>query len=231
MSRGNAAAIHGEKSDIMKYRTVIFDLDGTLTDSGEGIIQSAICAAKEMNYPIPPREKLLLMRGPALRWSFTTLFGMNEEQTYEAIRISRRSYKTVGLQHNGTFDGALEMLEKLRAAGLRVYIATAKYQRHGRLVCRKLGIRKRVDGVYGSGNPKHADDTSVIIARILKKRRAKEPAVMIGDKHMDVEAGRACGIDTIGVAYGYAAPGELEEAKPTHIVPSIDELTAYLLEN
>ena len=213
----------------MRYKTVIFDLDGTLTDSGEGIIQCGMRAAKDMGVEIPPREKLLLMRGPALKWSFTTLFGMTEEQTYEAIQIYRKYYTTVGLEYNGTFDGVLEMLEKLTAAGMRVYVATAKYQKHGRLVCRKVGIRKRIHGVYGSGNPKKHTGKAEIIARILKKWGVSSNAVMIGDKDMDIIAGKKCGIDTIGVTYGYAAEGELEGCEPTYMVSSVEELTAYLL--
>jgi phosphoglycolate phosphatase len=214
----------------MRYRTVIFDLDGTLTDSGEGIIQSAICAMRQMGLPIPPREKLELMRGPSLKWSFTTLFGLTEEQAYEAIRIYRRYYKTVGLQYNGMFDGALAMLEKLTASGIRVYVASAKYQRHARMVCRKMGISQRICGVYGSGNPKKGAGKEVILARILNKRGVQQPAVMIGDKDMDVRAGKACGIDTIGVSYGYAAQGELEAAQPTTIISSIEQLCQYLLQ-
>lgn len=213
----------------MRYKTVIFDLDGTLTDSGEGIIQCGICAAKEMGVEIPPREKLLLMRGPALKWSFTTLFGMSEEQTYQAIQIYRKYYTTVGLEYNGTFDGVLEMLEKLTAAGMRVYVATAKYQKHGRLVCRKVGIRKRIHGVFGSGDPKKHEGKDAIIARILKKPWVSSNAVMIGDKDMDIIAGKKCGIDTIGVTYGYAAEGELEGQQPTHLIGSVEELTQFLL--
>lgn len=213
----------------MRYQTVIFDLDGTLTDSGEGIIQCGICAAKEMGFEIPPREKLELMRGPALKWSFTTLFGMTEEQAYEAIGIYRKYYTTVGLEYNGVFDGVPEMLEKLTDAGMRVYVATAKYQKHARLVCRKVGIRKRIHGVYGSGNPKKHEGKDAIIARILKKRGVSSNAVMIGDKDMDIIAGKKCGIDTIAVSYGYAAEGEIEREAPTHIVSSVEELTAYLL--
>ncbi len=213
----------------MRYQTVIFDLDGTLTDSGEGIIQCGICTAKEMGIEIPPREKLLLMRGPALKWSFTTLFDMTEEQAYEAIQIYRKYYTTVGLQYNGAFDGVFEMLETLTKAGMRVYVATAKYQKHARLVCRKTGIRRRLHGVFGSGDPKKHEGKDAIIARILKRWGVSSNAVMIGDKDMDIIAGKKCGIDTIGVTYGYAAEGELEAAGPTHTVSSIEELTEYLL--
>ena len=215
----------------MRYKAALFDLDGTLADSGEGIIQTGICAAKEMGFAIPDRAQLLRMRGPALIWSFTTLFGSTEEEALELIKIYRRYYPTVGPAHTTVFPGIVEMLQMLKDAGMRLFVCTAKYDVQARMLCEAFHIDGYFEEIYGTGDPELHDTKADIILRILGERGIdKKDAVMIGDKDVDMAAGKTAGVDTIGVRYGYAAQGELEKEEPTFLTESPETLTQLLLE-
>ena len=216
----------------MRYKAALFDLDGTLTDSGEGIIQTGICAAKEKGIAIPDRAQLLRMRGPALIWSFTTLFGTTEEEALELIRIYRRYYPTVGPAHTTVFPGIEEMLRTLKDAGMRLFVCTAKYDMQARMLCEAFHIDGYFEEIYGTGDPELHETKADIIRRILNERGISEKdAVMIGDKDVDMAAGKAAGVDTIGVRYGYAAQGELESQEPTFLTENPETLTQLLLKD
>ena len=152
----------------MRYKAALFDLDGTLTDSGEGIIQTGICAAKEKGIAIPDRAQLLRMRGPALIWSFTTLFGTTEKEALELIKAYRRYYPTVGPAHTTVFPGIPEALKALKDAGIRLFVCTAKYDVQARMLCETFHIAEFFEKIYGTGDPELHETKDQIIERILE---------------------------------------------------------------
>lgn len=210
----------------MKYDVVLFDLDGTLTESAPGIINSARIAVEQMGYKdFDPRvfERFI---GPPLHHSFRQYFGMDDAQADEAVRRYRVYFAEYGLFENAVYAGIPNMLRRLKAGGARLYVATAKPEEFMHRILERFGLARFFDGAVGTKLEDRAVEKSGIIRAALPADAGR--AVMIGDRRYDIEGGRANGIDTIGVCYGYGDRAELEAAGATHIVDTVAELSDYL---
>ncbi len=205
-------------------KTILFDLDGTLTDSGEGIMNCAILALEHFGLPIPTREALRVIVGPPLDQSFIR-FGVPADRTDEAIRVYRSRYTTVGKYENFPYPGIREALQALKDAGHKLYVATSKPQDMSVDILTKFELAPYFEIICGAtldGTRSHKAD---VIAYLLRQARDAENIVMVGDTKFDVLGAKAHNIPTIGVAWGYGTREEMVEAgavaiaqDPAHLV-------------
>ena len=187
---------------------VLFDLDGTLTQSEEGIWNCARHTLKTMGYPEPDGETLRKFIGPPLIWSFQTLIGMTETQAEEAQKIYRERYNTIGLFENRVYPGVRTMLRTLKKAGAHLGVVTGKPEGPTIRILEHFGILPFLETVH-CATDKSADKEQMIRTALPEEYGE---AWMIGDRKFDMEGGKRAGIHTLGVTYGYGSEEELREA-------------------
>ncbi|MGN0775258.1 MAG: dTMP kinase [Candidatus Ventricola sp.] len=211
----------------MKYTTILFDLDGTLTRSEKGITRSALYAAEKLGFTGYTEEQFKAFIGPPLFASFKSICGMTDEQADLAVTAYRERFSTIGWAENEVYAGIPLLLRSLKKNGAKIAMATAKPQVFAERIAKKFGFAPYLDALVGPDFAvKHASKADIV-------KKAAEllggVPVMIGDRCYDIEGGRANGIDTIGVCYGYGTREELEAAGATQIAATVEELTDMLL--
>ena len=198
------------------YKYILFDLDGTLTDSAEGITKCAQYALKALGVDEPDLNNLRHFIGPPLVECFMKLYGFTEEQAKFGTAKYRERYKDTGIYENKVYPGVPEMLAKLKANGLRLALATSKPLVFAQRVTDYFNLTQYFTYITGpdfNGSlPTKADVIDDAMKHFGLAGTAKAQALMIGDRRQDIAGAKKCGLKTIGVRYGYAAPGELEEA-------------------
>ena len=192
-------------------KTILFDLDGTLTDSGEGIINCAWLALKAFDLPLPDRETMRVFVGPPLRDSFLR-FGVPEDHVEKAIEIYRSRYVPTGMFENTPYPGIRSMLGALKDAGFRLLVATAKPESMATAILEKFQLSSFFEMICGASMDSSRDSKDKVIAYLLEKTGGGDDYVMIGDTAYDVEGAAVNGIPTIGVAWGY---GKVEDMVAT----------------
>lgn len=208
-------------------QTVIFDLDGTLTDSGEGIKNSAIFALERLGLPVPERTELRKMVGPPLSVGFA-LLGVPENLVDEAVRLYRERYNEGGGKYeNRVYDGIEDCLKALKAAGARLFVGTSKPEPLAQEILERFGLAPYFDYIAGATWDKRRQNKDDVLRYLLEMIGADSGAIMVGDTHYDVTGAHARGIPCIGVTWGYGTRNELSEADA--VVDSPEELSAYLL--
>lgn len=210
---------------------VLFDLDGTLSDPGEGIIGSLIHALKHFGIDGDP-QLLRSFIGPPLVDSFQLHFGFDTEQTAEAIRLYRAHFHEHGLFKNVIYPGIPELLRDLTKEGKTLAIATTKPTVYALEVLEFFEIDQyfQEDLVVGSFLDGRRTNKGELIATVLKQLGGdRGDKVMVGDRKFDILGAQENGIDVIGVTYGYGEREELETLAPTAIASSVDELRKLLL--
>ena len=213
-----------------KYKNIIFDLDGTLTDSKQGIINSVYAACKKLEVTIPGSGNFHLSIGIPLQEYFRKIIGIPAERVDEAVIYFREYYGEKGVYENRLYEGIDNLLRNL-STGARLFIATSKLEKYALVVLDYFNIRKYFSGIAGAdASGIHAGKTELVRKIItLHHIDDRETAVMIGDKKMDIEAANDCGIDSIGIIYGYGSADEIKTACPTHMAASVEELGKLLL--
>lgn len=212
----------------MKYDTVIFDLDGTLTKSEPGITKSVQYALEQMNRPPLDAATLRRFIGPPLRESFIAVAGMAEDEADEAVRIYRERFSTVGWMENSVYEGIAPLLRALKAGGAYVAIATGKPEVFSRKIIDYFGLAPYIDRLEAITLSDHHADKVALVRRALPERY--ERACMVGDRAGDMEGALGNGIDGIGALYGYGTREELENAGARFIAASVNALRDILLD-
>ena len=195
-----------------KYDTLLFDLDGTLTDSTEGILKCLVYALERMGFEVPEDKNRFL--GPPLCSSFAEFCGMNEEQTREAISIFRERYSTVGLFENRVYEGIPEMLERLKKDGRRLMVATSKPEAYAVRICERFGLAPYLELIGGAELDGSRDYKDEVIEYVLGRAGIADRSgvLMIGDRRQDVIGAHSTGIKCMGILWGYGSVEELSEA-------------------
>lgn len=204
-------------------KTVLFDLDGTLTDSGEGIINCAILALNHFKLPIPTREEMRVFVGPPLGESFVK-FGVPADKAEEAIRVFRSRYLPIGKFENYPYPGIRELLEALQEQGHTLYIATSKPEETAKEVLEHFDFARFFNRICGATFDQSRSSKSDVIAFLLKQTGNCENVIMVGDTAFDVLGAAAHGIPTIGVAWGYGDVQEMKKAGAMEIAETPEEL-------
>ena len=208
-------------------RAILFDLDGTLTDSGEGIINCAILALNHFGLPVPDWETLRVFVGPPLDETFMK-FGVPADKTDEAIRVYRSRYTTVGKFENVPYPGIEELLQKLTENGHKLYVATSKPEGMSMEILEKFGLAKYFTLICGATLDGSRSKKADIISYLLEKAGGAENAIMVGDTAYDVIGAKAHGMPAIGVSWGYGEVKDMEEAGAAAIAHTMDELFSLL---
>ena len=213
----------------MLYSTVLFDLDGTLIESGPGIFAAARAALKDMGLEAPDDEHIRKMVGPPLRHSLRDVVGVPEDLIEEATAKYREKAKTVGLDLIKPYAGVVDMLKALKAQGIRRGVVTSKLTPVAREHLERYGLMEYIDYVRGGIEGWSGADKATLLRQAIDDIHAdKKDVAMVGDRLFDLEAANAVGVDGIGVLYGYGDEAELKACAPRYIVKTVGELSALL---
>jgi phosphoglycolate phosphatase len=210
---------------------IFFDLDGTLTDSKEGIIKCIDYALEKLGYPVPKGFNINDCLGPPLRVSFRRLLNSNDEVLIErAVATYRERFSTIGLFENKVYPGIPELLSALHEKSLKLYVVTTKPKVFAGRIMEHFQLAHRFDAIYGTELNGRFDNKADLIEFILQNRKLRaEETVMIGDKREDIVAGKANRTKTIGVTYGYGSLQEITEAAPDGICGSPSEIQKLIM--
>ena len=216
------------------YRYLLFDLDGTITKSEEGIFNCIKYALDWAGIPYPEQSVFRSFIGPSLYDSFVREFGMDDAKAKEMVAKYRERYNVVGLFEAEVYDKVAYTLRSLKERGCVLSVATSKPTEPTLRILEKFDVRKYFDVVVGSNPDGTGSDKKNIISQVLasleKDHSLTEEMIktgrvaMIGDRRYDIEGGKACGLQTIGVLYGYGSREEFEAAGADHIVETPDEI-------
>lgn len=211
------------------YRYVLFDFDGTVFDTLEGITKSVRFAINKVGMDAPLSE-LKCFAGPPLLEMFEERFGFTPEKAAQAVRDFRERYVPVGVYESRVFPGVKELLRELRAAGIVTGIATSKPQHLAEELLGREEMIGLFDVISGSAPDGRNESKQQVTQRAMGfLGAAPEETVLVGDTKYDVAGAHKCGIKCIGVVYGYAAEGELEAAGVDYMAADVDEIKNIVL--
>ena len=215
------------------YKYILFDLDGTLTDSKEGIVNCVRYALEKMGRPIPDGETLLRFIGPPLADSFQDFCGMSREDAVQAVELYRERYTPIGKFENAPAPGMAALCARLKEKGYVLALASSKPESMCIPICEKFGFAPYLTVMAGSppGDDWKKEDVIRDACRRLGLTDADKPSILlVGDRKFDVLGARACGIDCAGVEFfGYALPGELAGAGAAAVAQTAEELEQFIL--
>ena len=202
------------------YQNIFFDLDGTLTDPGLGIMNAVMHALDYYNIEVKERQELRFFIGPPLHEAFMKFCNFDEDQAKEAVSIFREYYRDKGLFENEAYDGIKEMLETLKASGKKLVVATSKPEEFAIKVLKHFDLYDYFDFVAGATFDTTRVKKADVIAYALKETGITdlENTIMIGDRSHDIIGAKTFNLDSIGVLYGYGSEDEFKEAGATYIV-------------
>lgn len=214
-----------------KYDYILFDLDGTLTDPGEGITNSVMYALSKFGITVSDRRDLYPFVGPPLADAFGTFYGFSRESAALAVEYYREYYRDRGVYENLLYDGVPELLENLKSAGLKILLATSKPEFFAGIVLRHFAVDKYFDFIGGSNLDGSRTKKAEVIEHTLASAKISDRshAVMVGDREHDVLGARQTGLSSVGVTYGYGSRAELEAAGAGFIAGGLPELEKILL--
>ena len=225
------------------FQYILFDLDGTLTDPKPGITGCVQYALHEMGIEEPDLDRLEVFIGPPLVESFMQFYGMERRLADRAVEKYRERFAVTGIYENELYPGMREMLAGLKAAGCRLAVASSKPEPFVKRILEHFELAAYFDEAVGSGLDGSLSQKEDVVREALRRLGKKEAAegawsrtgevcpdiVMVGDRKYDVEGARALGLRCVGVAFGYAQPGELEEAGAWRIAEDVETLGRILL--
>ena len=210
--------------------TVLFDLDGTLTDSGLGITKGGQYALGQRGYDVPPRESLFSFIGPPLHKSFQRHCGVDEAGAAEAVRQFRVYYNEMGgILENEVYPGVRELLRDLKAAGKRLMVATSKPQAAAEKVMRHFGLDEFVPEIIGGTDDTRNTKGKVIAYALREYGVDPTTAVMVGDREHDILGAAENNLPAIGITWGYGDRAELETAGAEAVFDTPAETVQYIL--
>ena len=207
---------------------VLFDLDGTLTDSAPGIVEALRFALDEIGLDQPDDATMRTFLGPPLAVTFGEHYGLDADASQRAIAIYRERYVHTSLTGNAVFPGIRELLTDLNAHGVTLATATSKPTQSARHILDHFELTDHFAFVGGATMTSERIAKADVIAHTLANLPAHETVVMVGDRHHDITGARTHGIEPIGVTWGYGDRDELQAAGATHIVDDTAALAATL---
>ncbi len=211
----------------MQKKAILFDLDGTLTDSGEGIINCAALGLRHFGLPVPDRETMREFVGPPLHRTFQK-FGVPEQRCEEAVEVYRSRYNTVGKFENKPYPGIHEMLASLKEQGHRLFVATSKPEALSIEIMEKFALAEYFERICGASLDRSRSEKADVIAYLLTQVPDVEKTVMVGDTAYDVLGAKQHAIPCIGVAWGYGSTRDMRSAGAVAIAQTVEELCALL---
>lgn len=214
----------------MRYSAVIFDFDGTICDTGEGILKSAKYALEAFGYNAPDYEELTCFIGPPLLITFQEKFGADAARADELVKKFRERYTNKGVFESKLYDGIKELLISLKKDNIKIGIASSKPQEYIETLLDHFGIKSYFDVICGVTFTADCESKASIIARCQKELNiAGNECIMVGDKKYDIEGAKTNLIDSVGVLWGYGTKFEHIEAGAKFIVDKIEDIESVAL--
>ncbi len=211
-----------------KYKSILFDVDGTLILSHIGLLEAHKYALKNIGMPVPDEDTLLKCMGPSPRVSIREILKVPEDKVELAYIINRGYVYTRGYKEFEIIDGMVDLVKDLYKAGYKIYTASTKVDWLCELCLKEMGILQYFEKVCGACNDG--------VTRYLKDDVIKyaiecgaEDCIIIGDRKFDIDSAKNCGIDSIGITFGYGSKEEVEEHNPTYVCNSVEEIRKILL--
>ncbi len=214
------------------FQYILFDLDGTLTDPAEGITKSVQFALSRQGIREADLRKLEPFIGPPLRDSFMEFYHFTQEQAAMAVADYRKRFAPVGIFENKIYPGVADMLKHLKAAGIRLAVASSKPEKFVIRILEHFQIDACFDVIVGSNMDGSRSEKEEVVEEALRRLGARKGrGAMVGDRKFDIQGGKRYGLTTVGVSFGYAGKGELEAAGADYIAKSVGDLEKFLLRN
>lgn len=214
-----------------EYKTILFDLDGTIIDSMDGVVHSVNHALTVFGMGVDDLSTLRKFVGPPIKQSFMNHCGFDEEKTNEIIKVYRKYYVEKGIYEHTVYPGIPELLRNLKSLGKTLAVATSKTETTAKTILENLGLSDYFTVIAGA-NP---DGSCATKEEVLRKCLGAlniteyESVVLVGDTIFDVEGARKVGIDCIAILYGYGTLETLQEENPTFIVRTVEDLGRLLM--
>ncbi len=207
---------------------ILFDFDGTVFDTIEGITKSVQYALGKMGIEAELSE-LNCFAGPPLSEMFAQRYGMGKQQALKAVELYRERYTPIGWEECTPFPGMHELMIRLHQKGAKIAIATSKPQHFAHKILEKFNMQDDFDLVCGAElNGTRGAKWEVVQFALEQFGISPDEAIMVGDRKYDVIGAKKCGLDCVGVRFGYAEPGELESEGAVYIAEDADDLFNYL---
>jgi phosphoglycolate phosphatase len=215
----------------MKYEYILFDLDGTLTDSGIGIMNSFVYTLKKFDIAVTDKSELKKFLGPPLHYSFENYCNLSKEEAEQAVAYYREYYGTKGLFENLVYDGIEDLLKNLKANNKTLIVATSKYEEFARQILEHFDIAKYFTYIAGSTYDTTRCKKADVIKYSLESCNINDlsKAIMIGDREHDIIGAKTVGIDSIGVLFGYGDKEELTRSGADFIADTPDDIGKILV--
>ena len=213
------------------YDIILFDLDGTLTDSAPGILNSVRYACRKLGLEMPSETTLRKFLGPPLIDSFRQLVGLSDAEADRAVSAFREYFPTKGLFENEVYPGIPALLADLKAAGKTVLIATSKPEEFAKRIMEHFNLAQYCDFICGATLDETRTDKAEVIAYALETAGItdKSRVVMVGDREHDVLGAKKNGLPCVGAVYGYGSAEELTAAGADYISETPDTLETLIL--
>lgn len=214
-----------------KYEAIIFDFDGTICDTGEGILKSAVYALEAFGYPIPDDySELTCFIGPPLLVTFQEKYGADPTRADELVKKFRERYTNIGLYESRLYDGIEDLLKRLKKNGIRLGIASSKPQHYIEALLSKFNIKSYFDSICGVTFTADCESKASIISRCQSELQSESCKTLVaGDKKFDIDGASANMLDSVGVLWGYGSKFEFIEAQAKFIADKIDDIEAIAL--
>lgn len=214
-----------------EYKYILLDLDGTVTDSMEGITKSIQYALKYFDIEVKDLNQLRKFVGPPLKESLMEFYHFSETQAEAGINKYRERFAETGIYENAVYPGIEPLLRQLNAAGKEVMLATGKPAYYAQKILDYFHLSPYFKFVGGSGLDGSLSHKDEVIRHVLENNNIQDlsQVVMVGDRKHDIKGAQKVGIDNIGVLYGYGDKEELTRAGADRIVASVEELGQILL--
>ena len=212
------------------YHTILFDLDGTLTNPGEGITNSVAYALEKWNIHVEDRTGLYPFIGPHLKDSFMDFYSFSEEQAEQAVACYREYFQDRGIFENVVYEGVEEMLKTLKASGRKIILATSKPEEFAVRILEHFHLAAYFDFIGGASMDGTRVKKADVISYALKEGKVTDlsGAVMIGDRKHDILGAAQAGLDSIGVLYGYGDEAELREAGALYLAGRVEDIAGLV---
>ena len=217
---------------MLNYEYIFFDLDGTISDSAPGIIGSVLYALDKMGINEEDRASLTKFVGPPLVESFSKYYGFQGDDLDKSIKAFREYFSEKGIMENSMYEGIPEMLKKLQDSGKHLAVATSKPEPFARSILDRYGISSSFEYIAGSTIDETRTKKDEVIVYALDTLGINDPktVLMVGDRSHDVLGAKKCGLDCLGVLYGYGSRIELKDAGADYIAETVADIYKIILD-
>ncbi len=212
------------------YKYILFDLDGTLTNPEIGITNGIMYALDKFGIKVNDRKELYCFIGPPLVDAFMEYYALPKDDALQAVAYYREFYSVTGIYENSVYDGVGQVLAELKQQGKTLILATSKPQKFAEIVLDYFKLSKYFDCVVGATFDGKLNYKADVIAAAIERGGVEsiENAVMVGDRHHDIDGAKQNGIDSIGVLYGFGDREELTKAGADFIAETPEDILKYI---